>query len=727
MFILFWRNWLQRTFPSSRQPRRLPRPRRGSYRPPRLRLEALEDRTLLSATLPSVDPSVATPDYVVYHPSGNQPFQFPTPTGPVGFSPQQVQTAYGIDQLFGIIGDGAGQTIALVDAYDDPNLLDSTNPAFNTSDLHQFDVQYGLPDPPSFLKLGQTGTGALPGPDPAKGWEGEEALDVEWAHSLAPGANIILFEANDASNANLYAAVATAAGTPGVSVVSMSFGGNEFAGEQGSDTTFQTPPGHNPVTFLASTGDNGSPGGYPAYSPNVIAVGGTALTLNPNNTYKSETGWGNGAQSSTLGGSGGGISQFENEPAYQESVQKTGKRTIPDVAFLADPNTGVWVYDSFTNGAATPWNIIGGTSLASPSWAALISIADEGLVQNGGTTLDGATQTLPDLYELYQSNPGDFHDITTGNNGAFSAGPGYDEVTGLGSPAANLLIPDLIGLNVSITLHNATEGQPLTNVPVAVFHGQSNATGTYAATIYWGDGSSSAGTVVNSGGENYTVLGSHTYSEEGNYTLTVNVSQPGQGKSRTVSGPINVADAPLVASPQPPLTSATGSFLANALVATFQDTDTTPESPSNYTATVFFEQAGGAFGSSTGTIVALGNNTFGVYGSNPFSYATSGSFVVRVVITDVGGASVTVQTGVNVAGKPAIPPLIPMYQADTSTVNVQFNTMENALTNLLTSQYVFALSAFASPTGRLNAFANLMFAEFEYEMAVFQFDMTLPF
>ena len=121
----------------------------------------------------------------------------------------------------------------------------------------------------------------------------------------------------------------------------MSWGGDEVSGENAYDSYFTTPSGHQNVTFLASTGDSGSPGGYPAYSPNVVAVGGTTLNLNANNTYQSETAW---------SGSGGGQSSYESEPAYQLGVQDSGSRQIPDVAFDADPNTGVAVYDSYDYG-----------------------------------------------------------------------------------------------------------------------------------------------------------------------------------------------------------------------------------------------------------------------------------------------------------------------------------------------------------------------------------------
>ncbi len=348
-----------------------------------------------------------------------------------GFTPQQIRTAYAIDQIeFGATkGDGTGETIAIVDAYDDPNLVDSTSANFKNSDLAQFDKLFGLPDPPSFEKLGQDGSANLPGVDPTGEWEVEEALDVEWAHAIAPGASIVLIECNSGGLQDLLDAGArTAASLPGVSVVSMSFGSSEFASEQSFDGDFTTPSGHQGVTFVASTGDSGSPGEYPACSPNVMAIGGTSLYVNGDNTYQSEAGW---------SGSGGGTSAYESEPAFQQGVQSTGKRTIPDVAFDADPNTGVQIYDSYDQ--ANPCFQMGGTSLAVPCWAGLIAIADQGRVAAGGTTLDGPSQTLPALYSLPS---GDFHDITSGSNGD-EATPGYDMVTGLGSPNADLLVSDL--------------------------------------------------------------------------------------------------------------------------------------------------------------------------------------------------------------------------------------------------------------------------------------------
>jgi uncharacterized repeat protein (TIGR03803 family) len=356
----------------------------------------------------------------------------------VGYTPEQIRTAYGINSIptftGGAVADGSGQTIAIVDAYNDPNIF---------QDLDTFDKQFGLTSsgPTLYAEYGasasfltvvnQNGQSSpLPGTDRTGNWESEEALDVEWAHAIAPGAKIILVEANSQGTADEDAAVQTAAGLPGVSVVSTSFGIPETASETSRDSAFTTPSGHQGVTFLAAAGDEGSPGVYPAFSPNVVAVGGTALTINANDSYGGEIAWSD---------SGGGISQYEAEPAYQESVQSTGYRTTPDVAFDADPNTGVYYYNSFNGSPAAL--VTAGTSLGAPCWAALIAIVNQGRTLAGNPTLNGASQTLPALYSLPAA---DFHDITSGSNGGFTAKAGYDEVTGLGTPVANLLVPALV-------------------------------------------------------------------------------------------------------------------------------------------------------------------------------------------------------------------------------------------------------------------------------------------
>jgi hypothetical protein len=371
-------------------------------------------------------------------------------TTPNGKTPAQVRAAYGLGAAgsasisypvtFGtVIGDGAGQTIAIIDAYDDPNAA---------SDLHHFSAYFGLPDAPSFQVLNEYGQStSLPSTDPAGAdnqsgtWEEEESLDIEWAHVMAPKANLILYEANSAGGTDLYQTILTAADNPAVTVVSMSFGGGEYDGEAGDDFVFATPSSHSAggVTFLASTGDGGAGTEAPSTSPDVVAVGGTSLYLNGNGSYASESAWSDG---------GGGVSTYEAQPTYQAGTvgaYSTTQRTVPDVAALADPYTGVPIYDSYDFGTNTPWlgggYVEGGTSLACPLWAGVVAVADQGRATEGLPSLYSETGTLTRLYQLPET---DFHDVTTGSDGN-AAGPGYDLATGRGSPVANQLIPDLAG------------------------------------------------------------------------------------------------------------------------------------------------------------------------------------------------------------------------------------------------------------------------------------------
>ncbi|HEV3006497.1 MAG TPA: hypothetical protein VGX78_18655 [Pirellulales bacterium] len=210
------------------------------------------------------------------------------------------------------------------------------------------------------------------------------------------------------------------------------------------DGDFSTPAGHTPVTFVASTGDYGTADPeYPAFSPNVVAVGGTSLYLNADGSYNSETGWGyySNSQGAFIG-SGGGASLYEPEPAYQQGVQSTDNRTTPDVSLVADPGTRVWIADTYNLSADNPWEVVGGTSLSTPSWAGLIALADEGRVAAGEATLSSSSGivTQQALYGLPQT---DFNSITSGTNGAYNAAAGYNLVTGLGTPVADLLVPDL--------------------------------------------------------------------------------------------------------------------------------------------------------------------------------------------------------------------------------------------------------------------------------------------
>ncbi len=533
-------------------------------------IESLEDRLLLSA-------SFATPGFVVEgHAAvasgsshGGSPNVTPANSGPI--TPAQMVQAYGVNQISfnGTAGNGAGQTIAIVDAYNDPDIV-SDAAAFNTQfGLQQFNVANG----PTLQVVNQNGGTSLPGNSAVDGWDLEESLDVEWAHSIAPQANIILFEANSNSYNDLLTAVSTAAGTTGVSVISMSWGGGEFSGEQSADSIFMTPAGHQGVTFTASTGDNGSPAVYPSLSSNVVAVGGTALSIDSSGDYLGESAWSD---------TGGGISQVESQPSYQSGKVNglsSTRRAVPDVAMDADPNTGVYVLDSFSGG----WFQVGGTSLSSPMFAGLVAIADQGRMLHGQGTLDGATQTLPALYNLSAS---DFHDVTTGGNGTYNAGTGYDLVTGLGTPIANLLVPALAGYGTSqpppptppsisgplsatvsengsitfssagnnaITLTDAQAGSNSDSLTLAANDGTLTLASLNGLTITSGANGSSSITVSGTLSNLNADLSGLAYAPNSGYSgadsLAISLSDPGDSLSASRSVAITVNSPPSVSAP----------------------------------------------------------------------------------------------------------------------------------------------------------------------------------
>ncbi len=352
-------------------------------------------------------------------------------TSPTGLTPAQIRHAYGFDQLTtcsftGTWGSsslcGYGQVIAIVDAFDDPNI---------ESDLNTFSNQFGLPACTTangcFVKAMPQG---LPHTD--QGWALEISLDVEWVHAIAPGAQILLVEAKSNSFSNLLHAVDYAAQQSGVHQVSMSWGGSEFSSESSYDSHFQV----SGVSFFASSGDN-SAILWPAVSPYVVGVGGTTLNVDSSGSVQSETAW---------SGSGGGISSYEAQPPYQTNygIQSNGLRGVPDISYDAYPSTGVPVYDSFGYQGSSGWFQVGGTSVGAPQWAALVAIANRARSSPISSTAYG-TNTL-----LYNAATGtsyilNYRDITSGCNGFFCAGPGYDFVTGLGSPLSNNLVPSLQG------------------------------------------------------------------------------------------------------------------------------------------------------------------------------------------------------------------------------------------------------------------------------------------
>lgn len=376
-------------------------------------------------------------------------------------TPESMRTAYGLTPLIQKGDTGQGQTVVDIVSYGSPTLQ---------QDMDVFDQQFNLP--PITIKqispLNEPGSGSS---KDRTGWAQETTLDVEIIHALAPGANIVV----------LVSPVAETEGTIGIpefrklvqytidnklgNIISNSWGASEAtlkdaAGQaeiQQWNTLLQTATTQDGLTFLASSGDNGATdftdlasqhlattptSSFPNDSPWVTSVGGTSLLRNGPNF--SETAWNSGN-----GSSGGGFSAFYSAPSYQQllpaSVQSIMKnrRGLPDVAGNADPETGLAMYE---NGS---WTVAGGTSAAAPMWAAVVAIGD----QMAGHPLGFIN---PALYKIGTSARylQDFHDITSGNNTngqvvGFNAIPGWDPVTGLGTPNAVNLLPDLIAASKS--------------------------------------------------------------------------------------------------------------------------------------------------------------------------------------------------------------------------------------------------------------------------------------
>ncbi|HEY4026443.1 MAG TPA: S53 family peptidase, partial [Candidatus Dormibacteraeota bacterium] len=316
---------------------------------------------------------------------------------PAGFGPADLLSAYRLS------AGGAGQTVAIVDAFDNPNVA---------SDLATYRSTFGLP-PASFRKVNQNGqAGPLPATD--VGWGQEESLDVDMVSAIAPNASILLVEANDNSLANLGAAVNEAVAL-GAKFVSNSYGGGESASQTTSDTQFFRHPG---VAITVSSGDSGFGVQYPAASQFVTAVGGTSLTRAANARGWSETAW---------SGAGSGCSAFDPMPAFQTGVATNcSRRAVADVSAVADPNTGVAVVDTFGTGGT--FFVFGGTSVGAPIIAAAYALA--------GTP---AATAFPNAFPY--AHPSSLFDVTSGTNtrrcrsGVLcQAGPGWDGPTGFGTP-----------------------------------------------------------------------------------------------------------------------------------------------------------------------------------------------------------------------------------------------------------------------------------------------------
>lgn len=374
------------------------------------------------------------------------------------YTPAQVRAAYGFTALPSSTGAlsaaqaaqlGAGQTIYIVNAYHNPNVV---------TELASFNQRFGLPGCTSKILPASTAlplpaasytgcelvvaytntAGTLTATAPAydAGWATEIALDVQWAHAIAPYARIVLIEAPDASTNSLLRAVQLA-NTMGPGVLSMSFGAAEGSWVSSVDSAFSS----SQMTYLAATGDWGAGVMWPSVSSKVIGVGGTTLTYSGSGS-RSEVAW---------SGTGGGTSAYVATPSYQQSgvpgVGSLARRTVADVAMNADPSTGHYLAVIPSGTSTVKWVSAGGTSLSSPMWAGLIAISNAVRAQSAQAPLGSAQ---PALYGKVAAVPGTyakaFADITSGSHGSCStcsARAGFDQLTGLGTPNATDLVSAL--------------------------------------------------------------------------------------------------------------------------------------------------------------------------------------------------------------------------------------------------------------------------------------------
>lgn len=331
---------------------------------------------------------------------------------PAGFGPSSLLSAYNVGSA--AAANGAGVTVGIVDAFNDPNAF---------SDVNTYRAQFGVPalascTPTSvkssttacFAKSNETGGTRFPRTD--SGWAAEESLDIDMVSAICPKCNILLVEASSATINDLGSSVNEAV-TLGAKYVSNSYGGSEGTGETTAQSSFYDHPG---AVLTASSGDSGFGVEFPAASQDVVAVGGTSLSTASNARGWTETAW---------SGAGSGCSTMISKPSWQTD-SGCARRTVADVSAVADPNTGVAVFDSTPIQGQSGFLVFGGTSVASPVIASVYALAGNAASVNFGSSL--------------YSHAASLNDVTSGSNGTCSpsylctAGPGYDGPTGLGTP-----------------------------------------------------------------------------------------------------------------------------------------------------------------------------------------------------------------------------------------------------------------------------------------------------
>jgi len=479
------------------------------------------------------------------------------------FTPAQIRAAYQLPALptswTGLSASqaaqyGAGQTIYIVDAHDDPNAA---------AELAAFNAKFGLPGctslaiapttklplaPPSptsgctFSVVYNTSNGGMTSTAPAynSGWAMEIALDVQWAHAIAPMARIVLIEAAGPTLGDLLGAV-NLANAMGPGVVSMSFGGNEGSWTTSVDSAFAA----SGMTYLAATGDNGNGVSWPAVSANVVAVGGTTLAYSGSGA-RSETTW---------SGSGGGTSAYVATPSYQTNqtpgLGSRGRRSVADVSMNADPYTGQMVVTMAPGSTTGKWMSVGGTSLSTPQWAGLTAIINANRALAARSPLGDAHAAIYALAAVPGTYSANFLDISTGSNGSCAtcaASAGYDTPTGLGTPNFARLLTDLSG-SAATASPPVVSGVNVSGVTGSAFTFTTAATSTNAVTwaisggptgmtiaaatgvVTWSNPTAGTWSVVATATDSKTGLAG-----KGTYNVTITAPVPPVVAAITVSG-----------------------------------------------------------------------------------------------------------------------------------------------------------------------------------------------
>jgi len=481
------------------------------------------------------------------------------------YTPAQIRAAYGLPALpaaaslsaADAAGFGAGQTIYIIDAYDHPNAF---------SDLAKFSTKFGLPActgvalaTTSSLPLSKAastctfsvaytdGNARLLAAAPAYNadWIAEIALDVQWAHAIAPLARIVLIEVADANTNSLLGGVALA-NKMGAGVVSMSFGAAEGAWVKGDDASFTTAG----MTYVAAAGDDGAQVLWPAVSPSVLAVGGTSLQWSGSGT-RYEAAWAS---------SGGGVSAYESLPSWQSGVKVAGAgaatmRTVSDVAFNANPSTGQYVALTAQGSTTTTWNSYGGTSIGTPQWAGLVAVANARRVAASQAVLGDVHNAIYKTIAGSAANyAAAFYDVVDGTDGTCATcvtGTGYDTVTGWGTPNATALLNLLVADTTAAPAPTPVAVAP--TVPGGALSGQTGTalsasldiTAPSGVTTTYALSGAPSGLAVNSlGSVNWASPVAGTYS----FTATATTSAGKSASGKYTLSVVKVNHAPTLAS-----------------------------------------------------------------------------------------------------------------------------------------------------------------------------------